>query len=109
MMDITTDAVKTLFEALASRMTSERGRPRALDGAIGDADHGIAIEQGMAAASAAVAAPEPAILQEMFNAAAKTFLNAVLLSLGRFMRQRSCGQARWLAPGSRCRPRRTSC
>lgn len=76
-MDHTADDIKDLFAALAARMATERDSLCALDGAIGDADHGIAMEQGMAAAAAAVGVLEPATLEEMFNAAAKAFLNAV--------------------------------
>jgi dihydroxyacetone kinase-like protein len=54
-----------------------------LDGVIGDADHGIAMAEGFAAASAAIdALPEQASLADQFNAAAKGFLNAVGASSG---------------------------
>lgn len=81
-MENTTDDIKALFAALAARMATERDALCVLDGAIGDADHGIAMQQGMAAASAAVTALEGATLQDMFNAAAKGFLNAVGASSG---------------------------
>ncbi len=61
-------------------MAAERDALCALDGLIGDADHGIAMEQGMAAAAAAV--PGLPTLQDQFNAAAKAFLNAVGASSG---------------------------
>ena len=80
-MDFTTDDLKALFAALAARMAAERDVLCALDGVIGDADHGIAMEQGMAAAHAAIIGME-GTLQEMFNAAAKGFLNAVGASSG---------------------------
>jgi dihydroxyacetone kinase-like protein len=80
-MDFTTTDLKGLFAAFASRMATERDNLCALDGVIGDADHGIAMEQGMQAASAAAAATE-GTLQDIFNAAAKGFLNAVGASSG---------------------------
>ena len=63
--------IRSLFAALAARMAAERDTLCALDGVIGDADHGIAMEQGMAAASAAVSATN-GTLQDLFNAAAIT-------------------------------------
>lgn len=80
-MDFSTDELKELFATLASRMAAERDTLCALDGAIGDADHGIAMEQGMSAASEAAAATQ-GTLQEVLNAAAKGFLNAVGASSG---------------------------
>jgi dihydroxyacetone kinase-like protein len=79
MMEFTTEDLKALFAALATKMAAERDALCALDGAIGDADHGLAMEQGMAAAHASASG---ATLQEMFNAAAKGFLNAVGASSG---------------------------
>ena len=82
MMHYTTDDLKALLAALADRMAVERDALCALDGAIGDADHGIAMEQGMAAAFRAVAALVDPTLQDQFTAAAKGFLNAVGASSG---------------------------
>ncbi|TIU84906.1 MAG: DAK2 domain-containing protein [Mesorhizobium sp.] len=48
---------------------------------IGDADHGVAVEQGMKAAAEAAQAAE-GTLRDIFNAAAKGFLNAVGASSG---------------------------
>ncbi len=84
-MEITPDDLAALFRAFSERMSAERDALCALDGAIGDADHGIAMEQGMAAAATAaatVAGVEGATLQAVFNAAAKGFLNAVGASSG---------------------------
>jgi dihydroxyacetone kinase-like protein len=81
-MEFTCDDLKILFAALAERMAAERDALCALDGAVGDADHGIAMEQGMVAARQAVAGLDGATLQEAFNAAAKAFLNAVGASSG---------------------------
>lgn len=80
-MSFTTADLSRLFAELAALMAAERDALCALDGVIGDADHGLAMEAGMAAAAGAVAAP-PATLQEGFNAAAKAFLNAVGASSG---------------------------
>ncbi|MEO5614193.1 MAG: dihydroxyacetone kinase subunit DhaL [Cypionkella sp.] len=79
-MDFTTKTCTQIFQALATRMAAERDGLCALDGLIGDADHGIAMEQGMQAAAAAV--PGLPTLQDQFNAAAKAFLNAVGASSG---------------------------
>ncbi|MES2433521.1 MAG: dihydroxyacetone kinase subunit DhaL [Pseudomonadota bacterium] len=79
-MDFTTQNCTALFQALATRMAAERDALCALDGLIGDADHGIAMEQGMQAAAAEV--PGLPTLQDQFNAAAKAFLNAVGASSG---------------------------
>lgn len=80
-MDFTTDDLKTLFGTLADRMAAERDALCALDGLVGDGDHGIAMEQGMKAADAALTGSE-GTLQDLFNAAAKGFLNAVGASSG---------------------------
>jgi len=80
-MDFSTDDLKALLAALAARMQAERDALCALDGVIGDADHGIAMEQGMNAASEAARAVDGS-LQDVFNAAAKGFLNAVGASSG---------------------------
>lgn len=79
-MEFTPENLAALFTALAARMAVERDALCALDGLIGDADHGIAMERGMAAA--ALAATPAGTLQDQFNAAAKAFLNAVGASSG---------------------------
>ncbi len=81
-MEFTTRDLLGLFGVLAARMAVERDALCALDGVIGDADHGIAMEQGMQAARDAVAALTDPTLQDQFNAAAKGFLNAVGASSG---------------------------
>lgn len=80
-MEVTGKDLAALFAAFAARMAAERDHLCALDGAIGDGDHGIAMEQGMAAAAQAAAATEGS-LQDICNAAAKGFLNAVGASSG---------------------------
>ncbi|MDB5660178.1 MAG: dihydroxyacetone kinase [Cypionkella sp.] len=102
-MDFTTQDLTDLFANLAGRMAAERDALCALDGLIGDADHGIAMEQGMQAAAAAV--PNLATLQDQFNAAAKAFLNAVGASSGplyatAFMRAAKTAGPRAAMPGA---------
>jgi dihydroxyacetone kinase-like protein len=80
-MDFTTTDLRALIAAFAERMAAERDTLCALDGAIGDGDHGIAMEQGMTAAARA-AAETDGTLQDICNAAAKGFLNAVGASSG---------------------------
>jgi dihydroxyacetone kinase-like protein len=80
-MDFATTDLKALFRTFATRMATERDALCVLDGAIGDGDHGIAMEQGMAAAATAAEATEGS-LQDICNAAAKGFLNAVGASSG---------------------------
>lgn len=81
-MEFTTTDLKALFQALSTRMAAERDNLCVLDGLIGDADHGIAMDQGMAAAASAVATLTDGMLQDQFNTAAKAFLNAVGASSG---------------------------
>ena len=82
-MVFTTQDLKTLFGDLAALMTRERDSLCALDGVIGDADHGIAMEQGMIAASAADnEMADNATLRDVLNASAKGFLNAIGASSG---------------------------
>ncbi|MBZ9768907.1 dihydroxyacetone kinase subunit L [Mesorhizobium sp. CA10] len=80
-MEFTIGDLRALLRAFSQRMAAERDRLCALDGVIGDADHGIAMEQGMKAAADAAQAAE-GTLQDVFNAAAKGFLNAVGASSG---------------------------
>jgi dihydroxyacetone kinase-like protein len=80
-MDFSTSDLKHLFARLADRMSKERDALCALDGAIGDGDHGIAMEQGMKAAADQIQSLDGS-LQDVFNAAAKGFLNAVGASSG---------------------------
>ncbi|WP_322028614.1 dihydroxyacetone kinase subunit DhaL [Paraburkholderia sp. J76] len=80
---LTTADVASLFRELASTIAQARDELCRLDGVIGDADHGIAMEQGFMAASQAIEAlPAQATLADQLNAAAKGFLNAVGASSG---------------------------
>lgn len=83
-MDITAARLSDMFSAIAAAMTREKERLCELDGIIGDADHGIAMELGFDAAAKAVRAldlenEEPTVI---LNTAAKAFLNAVGASSG---------------------------
>jgi dihydroxyacetone kinase-like protein len=73
-----------MFETIAERLERERDHLCALDGHIGDADHGIAMSQGFNAVRAAVVAMRDADAapSDVLNAAAKAFLNAVGASSG---------------------------
>ena len=73
-----------MFAAIARSMEANRDHLCALDGVIGDADHGIAMQQGFGAVAKALASadPAPATPADVFNAAAKSFLNAVGASSG---------------------------
>ena len=73
-----------MFNAIADAMSADKDRLCALDGVIGDADHGIAMELGFNAVQQALSqidasAAEPTAV---FNLAAKSFLNAVGASSG---------------------------
>lgn len=80
-MTFSTVDLRALFHAFAARMQAERDHLCRLDGEVGDADHGIAMAQGMSAAAQAADAAE-GTLQDLCNAAAKGFLNAVGASSG---------------------------
>lgn len=80
-MAFDTSDLRRLFHAFADRMQAERDYLCQLDGEVGDADHGIAMAQGMAAAARAADEAE-GTLQDLCNAAAKGFLNAVGASSG---------------------------
>ncbi len=81
---IGTEELKSLFARIAEAMASEKDRLCELDGVIGDADHGIAMELGFAAAAKAVLELDPMAADPtlVFNTAAKSFLNAVGASSG---------------------------
>jgi dihydroxyacetone kinase-like protein len=81
---MTSTTLAAMFAAIADAMTEAKDHLCELDGVIGDADHGIAMELGFTAAAKAVAAldlagAEPTLV---FNTAAKSFLNAVGASSG---------------------------
>jgi dihydroxyacetone kinase-like protein len=75
--------LKIMFAAIAEAIERDKERLCALDGVIGDADHGIAMSLGFGAARDAVAALDGAAdPTTMLNTAAKSFLNAVGASSG---------------------------
>ncbi|HEX8048149.1 dihydroxyacetone kinase subunit DhaL [Rhizobium sp.] len=84
MTTITADDLTSLITLIAEAMTRERDRLCELDGLIGDADHGIAMELGFSAAAKATSELDPATADPtlVFNTAAKAFLNAVGASSG---------------------------
>ncbi len=84
MTTITADDLKSLIALIAEAMVRERDRLCELDGVIGDADHGIAMELGFSAAARATAELDSATADPtlVFNTAAKAFLNAVGASSG---------------------------
>lgn len=73
-----------MFTAIAAAIAADKDRLCALDGVIGDADHGIAMELGFTAIREALAATDAAKLEPtaVFNLAAKSFLNAIGASSG---------------------------
>lgn len=83
-MTVTTRDLVALLAALSARMQAERDHLCALDGQIGDADHGIAMAEGFAAAASAATGldAETASPTDLFNTAARAFLNAVGASSG---------------------------
>ncbi len=84
MPEITSARLIAMFGRIAERIEVEKDRLCALDGVIGDADHGIAMALGFAAARDALAGlnAETADPTTVFNTAAKSFLNAVGASSG---------------------------
>lgn len=80
---ITAKELIAMFDAVARRIEEEKDRLSALDGVIGDADHGVTMSIGFSAVTAALARLEPgAEPAAVFNTAARTFLNAVGASSG---------------------------
>lgn len=73
-----------MFLSIAARLDEERDHLCRLDGEIGDADHGIAMSQGFGAVRKAMSEidADKASPSEVFNTAAKAFLNAVGASSG---------------------------
>lgn len=73
-----------MFNRVAAALEADRDRLCQLDGVIGDADHGIAMELGFTAIRDALAVQDASALDPtaVFNTAAKSFLNAVGASSG---------------------------
>jgi len=75
--------IRVMLVAVADAMEANRDHLCALDGMIGDADHGIAMAGGFnAVRTALVALEQGAAPTLVFNTAAKAFLNAVGASSG---------------------------
>ncbi|MGR4842621.1 dihydroxyacetone kinase subunit DhaL [Rhizobium sp. LARHSG275] len=82
-MMFTTEDLQRLFAGIAEDIAAERDHLCELDGAIGDGDHGLAMDAGCRAAAKAVGELDARIAPTAaFNAAAKAFLNAVGASSG---------------------------
>ncbi|MEM7752880.1 MAG: dihydroxyacetone kinase subunit DhaL [Pseudomonadota bacterium] len=79
---MTGDDIKTMFLAMADAMDAARDELCALDGVIGDADHGVAMSGGFGAVRTALADLDSAVPTDVFNTSAKAFLNAVGASSG---------------------------
>lgn len=79
---VTAKQLIALFGALAERVEGEKDRLSALDGAIGDGDHGVSMSIGFSAVTDALSRLEDPDPAAVFNAAARAFLNAVGASAG---------------------------
>jgi dihydroxyacetone kinase-like protein len=84
MRDLDAGGTIAMLNAVAERMVRERDHLCALDGHVGDADHGVAMAQGFSAVRDALRGLDAhtATISEVFGAAAKSFLNAVGASSG---------------------------
>lgn len=83
MADITSGDLIAGFNAVADVMDENRDMLCALDGRIGDADHGIAMDIGFSAVRTALGdLNDTATPTEVFNISARSFLNAVGASCG---------------------------
>lgn len=73
-----------MFSKIADAIEADRDRLCALDGVIGDADHGIAMSEGFRAVRSALQGMDASSTDPtaVFNMAAKSFLNAVGASSG---------------------------
>lgn len=84
MNDITARDLIAMFGAVGVTIEREKDRLSALDGVIGDADHGVTLNIGFTAVTKALGEVDAASIDPMtvFSTAAKTFLNAVGASSG---------------------------
>jgi len=72
-----------MFQRISVDIDAEKDRLSDLDGAIGDADHGITMSLGFAAVTSALGRLDPeATPSDLFKAAASAFLDAVGASTG---------------------------
>lgn len=83
MGEITSADLIVAFDAVAQTMEQNRDALCALDGEIGDADHGVAMELGFGAVKSALTElGAEATPSDVMNTAARSFLNAVGASSG---------------------------
>jgi len=82
MVDV--EGLRALFGAISQKLTAARDHLCELDGVIGDADHGVTMELGFSTVKKALDEidPDTTNLGQVFNLAAKSFLNAVGASSG---------------------------
>lgn len=76
------DTIRTMLLAAAEAMEAQRDALCALDGEIGDGDHGVAMAGGFRAVREALAARDGGAPSELLSLAARSFLNAVGASSG---------------------------
>ena len=76
--------LSSMFQRISIAITAEKDHLSELDGAIGDADHGITMALGFMAVNAALAKVdlEQVLPSEIFTVAASAFLDAVGASTG---------------------------
>ena len=79
---MTGEDIKAMMVAIADAMDENRDALCALDGEIGDADHGIAMASGFGAVRRAVTSMAGGSPAEVLNAAARAFLSEVGASSG---------------------------
>ena len=84
MTEITTADLVAMFDAIGAEIEARKDHLSALDGAIGDADHGVTMALGFRAVHEALLSLDPAAIDpaSVLNSAAKAFLNAVGASSG---------------------------
>ena len=81
---LTTRDLIAIFADLDAAIAADKDRLCQLDGVIGDADHGVTMQIGFAAVTEMLNSLDPDAIDPtaVFNAAAKSFLNAVGASSG---------------------------
>lgn len=82
MTALTGEDIAQLFVAMADKIEQEKDHLSALDGVIGDGDHGVTMSIGFQAVDNALKDQTHQTPSDVFNLAAKTFLNAVGASAG---------------------------
>lgn len=79
-----TQQIMAMFQRISAAISEEKGRLSELDGAIGDADHGITMARGFSAVTRRLSGTDCETLppSEIFQIAASTFLDSVGASTG---------------------------